>query len=134
MREPNDHIRVRVHLSKPSVDALEAYGEAVDKYAERLAKEAENQKWPGWKDAKVKKAEETTAEHVAKADIAIRRYGEQARRAPAEIVALAGWSILSPTAGVLGSYLNSGVQWAAFSATAFLGVSCFGWLLTKKKL
>jgi hypothetical protein len=133
--EPPDDIKVPVRLAKPSEAALEQYVWALLDYSEQLTTEAGRQKSAGWpQEFSGPRPEETTAEHVVKAYLAIKRYGWVAHRTPAETTALVGFMVLSPTAGVIGSYLNSSVQWAAFSATAFLWVVCLGFLFWRRVL
>jgi hypothetical protein len=50
------------------------------------------------------------------------------------VAALVGVPVFSGATGVIGSYLNSALQWGAFCATVFLAVLCIAYLARRRML
>jgi hypothetical protein len=77
---------------------------------------------------------EVTANSVFRAKDALNRYGQRAKPSGSEVCAWAGVPIFSGAAGVIGSYLNSALQWGAFCGAVFLAVVCIAFLARRRML
>ena len=127
---------VSAHVEVPLHGATEGarveFAKAVKDYADRLASESQAQEISNRPDGFMNP--EVTATSVFRAKEALNRYGHRAKPSGNDKAALAGLPIFSGAAGVLGSYLNSGVQWGAFCAAVFLAVVCIAYLLHRRML
>jgi hypothetical protein len=123
---------VQVVLNGATDGARAEFSEAVQTYAMRLASESEKQEISNRPPGVM--FPEVTASSVVRARTVLSRYGERARPGVSEVAALVGLPIFSSAAGVIGSYLHSVWQWAAFSGSAFLGVFCVCYLAFRRLL
>jgi hypothetical protein len=123
---------IEVNLHGATEGARVEFKKALQDYAERLANESQTQEISNRPPGVM--YPEVTANSVVRAKTSLGRYGERAKPSRREVVALVGLPIFSGGTGILGSYLNSPLQWATFSVTAFLAVVCVFYLAARRML
>ncbi len=123
---------VEVTLHGATTGARAEFSRAVQLYAERLAIESEGQELSNRPPGVM--YPEITAASVVRAKDVIDKYGARARPRHVEVWALVGLPVFSSGSGILGSYLNSAWQWAAFSGSAFAGIVCVLYLAARRLL
>ncbi len=126
------HVRATLDGSSGSAQAL--YAKFVQEYAERLSGESARQEASA--RAPSAKAIEITESVVIRARESLDQQTAKRQR-PAnlwEAAALAGMPMLSSTAGVMGNYLHSPLQWAIFVLSACGAVICILYLLKRRLL
>jgi hypothetical protein len=127
-------VETRVVLDGAYPPAQRAFAKAIQAYADRLAIESAYQETT--ERAPGATAVEITESAVIRAQESLERKIAQGRRPAnaAEAFALAGTPILSGATGVMGSYLHSGMQWAAFLVLAAGAASLILYLLRRRLL
>lgn len=117
-------VSVRVLLDGASEPAQQAFGRAVQRYADRLAQESGNQeasnRAPGATAIEIIETSVIRAQDALEKRIA----SEKNRAGPLDAFALAGAPIFSGTAGVIGGYLHSATTWSAFAVAALIACGC----------
>jgi hypothetical protein len=107
-------VAIEVQLQGATNGAKLDFGRAVQAYAELLAAESQAQEIsnrpPGTMSVEV------AANSVVRAKTVFERWGQRGKPLRSETAALIGLPVFSGATGVLGSYFNSPLQVAAFSA------------------
>jgi hypothetical protein len=138
-------IQIRAALDGSYPPARNLFARTVQDYAEKLDSESARQevsaRAPGaltreiTETAVIRARDSLEQEPVTRMLASLEQDG--ARRQPAslwESAALAGSPMFAGAAGVIGAYLHSPLQWAAFSLCALGGVICILYLLKRRLL
>jgi hypothetical protein len=125
-------VSIEVRLQGATEGARVEFAKALQIYAELLAAESQTQEISNRPPGVM--FPEVTANSVVRAKTAFDRYGQRGKPARSESATLVGLPVFSGATGVLGSYLNSPLQWTAFSASTFLAVVCVIYLAARRML
>lgn len=121
-------VPTRVLLDGAYAPAQLAFARAVQSYADKLAKESDNQagseRAPGVTSTEITESAVIRAQESLDEKVAL----QVRKRSPLEPYALAGSPIFSGATGVMGSYLHSPIQLVAFIALTLCAATCILYL------
>lgn len=124
-------VTVEVRLGNPTPGAIDEFRRAVEGYAEALRVEAEKQAL-GRPSGML--GPEVSAEAVAIAKNALKKWGERAKPTIWDIVSYFGVPISTCAVGVLASHTNSAWQNGCLTGSIFCGIVFLGSLAKRRLL